>query len=127
MNESSVVRLVALTFVSASLSLPAQVPNPGAEGKLHLQWQKDYPAALKRAEAEKKPLLIDITTDWCGWSKKMDREVFADLAVQKELGSFVLLRLNPESSEKNQGIADSFGVDGFPTLVVANFRGEELG
>ena len=105
----------------------AQVPNPGSEGKLQLQWAKDYPQALKKAEAEKKPLLIDITTDWCGWSKKMDRESFSDLAVQKELRSFVLIRLNPEASEANKKIADSYGGDSFPTLIIANCRGEQIG
>src|SRR5436190_18333615 len=91
-----------VTLAVTSCSLFAQVPNPGSEGKLQLQWAKDYPEALKRAEAEKKPLLIDITTDWCGWSKKMDRESFSNLAVQKELRSLVLIRLNPEASEANQ-------------------------
>lgn len=127
MSLSPVLRVFGAVLLTSTLSLPAQVPNPGSEGKLQLQWLKDYPAALRTAEAQKKPLLLDITTDWCGWSKKMDRETFADLAVQKELRSFVLIRLNPEASEKNQKIADSFGVDGFPTLVVANYRGEQIG
>jgi thioredoxin-related protein len=113
--------------VAASLSLLAQVPNPGSEGKIQLPWLKDYAEALKKAEAEKKPILIDITTDWCGWSKKMERETFADPAVQKELRSFVLVRFNPEASDKNQQLADSYGVDGYPTLIVANFRGEQIG
>ena len=116
-----------LGLLAVQLSVSAQVPNPGSEGKIQLPWLKDYPAALKKAEAEKKPLLIDITTDWCGWSKKMDRETFADAAVQKELGSFVLIRLNPEASEPNGKVAESYGADSFPTLVVANYRGEQIG
>ena len=114
-------------LVAATFSLLAQVPNPGSEGKIQLPWLQEYSDALKKAEAEKKPLLIDITTDWCGWSKKMERETFADPAVQKELRSFVLVRFNPESSDKNQQLADSYGVDGYPTLIVANFRGEQIG
>jgi transglutaminase-like putative cysteine protease/thiol-disulfide isomerase/thioredoxin len=117
--------LLALLLTSV-IQAPAQVPNPGSEGKVPLQWLKDYSEALKRAEAEKKPVLIDFTTDWCGWSKKMDRETFADSAVQKELRTFVLIRVNPEASDKNEKISESFGVEGYPTLVVANFRGEEI-
>ena len=116
------VAAIALACFTAA----AQIPNPGSEGKIQLEWLKDYSAALKRAEAEKKPLLIDITTDWCGWSKKMERETFADASVQKELRSCVLIRLNPEASEKNQKIVELYGGDGYPTLVVANYRGEEL-
>ncbi len=107
----------------------AQVPNPGSEGKVPLQWAKNYDEALKRAGEEKKPLLIDVTTDWCGWSKKMDRESFADTAVQKVLrSSFVLLRLNPEASEQNRKVAERYGAaDSYPTLIVANYKGEEIG
>jgi transglutaminase-like putative cysteine protease/thioredoxin-related protein len=126
MNSCRITRLLVFTLVAAASNLQAQVPNPGSEGKLRLEWLKDYPEALRCAEAEKKPLLIDVTTDWCGWSKKMERETFADLVVQKELRSFILIRINPEVSDKNQKIADSFGADSYPTLVVANFRGEPI-
>src|SRR5690348_14413926 len=85
MSQYLALRVFGVTLVTVTLSLQAQVPNPGSEGKLQLQWLKEYPDALKRAEVEKKRVLIDITTDWCGWSKEMDRETFADLAVQKEL------------------------------------------
>ena len=124
--------LTAAAAIAASLlfvhsSLLAQIPSPGSEGKIQLQWLTDYPAALKKAGEEKKPLFIDITTDWCGWSKKMETETFSDKAVQKELRSFVLLRINPEASETNGKIAETYGADGYPTLVIANFKGEELG
>ena len=118
--------VAGLMCLMASFCASSQVPNPGSEGKLHLQWLKEYPEALRRSETDNKPLLIDFTTDWCGWSKKMDREAFADSAVQNELRSYTLIRINPEASDQNQKIADSFGVDGYPTLVVANFRGEQI-
>jgi hypothetical protein len=120
-------RLLGLCLLLSTAAGFAQVPDPGSEGKIPLQWLKDLPTALKKAEAEKKPVLIDITTDWCGWSKKMERETFADTAVQKELRSFVLIRLNPEASEQNGKLAESYGSDSYPTLVVANYRGEQVG
>lgn len=119
--------MLCIAVFSVALSLCAQVPDPGSEGKIPLHWLKDYPEALQKAQAEKKPLLIDITTDWCGWSKKMDRETFADSAVQKELRTFVLIRLNPEASERNEKVAESYGADSYPTLVVANYQGEQIG
>ena len=125
MNKMLLVSVLAIGL--SGFQSRAQIPNPGSEGRIQLQWLKEYSQALKRAETERKPLLIDITTDWCGWSKKMERETFADSAVQKELRSCILIRLNPEASDANQKIAESFGVDGYPTLVLANYRGEELG
>src|SRR6185503_9540045 len=116
-----------LTIVSVCLSARAQVPEPGSEGRTTLKWLKDYSAVLRQAEKEKKPVLIDFTTDWCGWSKKMDRETFAERGVQRELRSFILIRLNPEATEQNKTISDGFDISDYPTLVVTNYRGEETG
>jgi hypothetical protein len=118
--------LAVVLLVGAS-PLGAQVPNPGSEGKLKLPWLASYEQALKKAGADKKPIVLDITTDWCGWSKKMDRETFADEKVQRQLKSCVLVRLNPESSDENRKIGEQYGVDSYPTLIVANYLGEEIG
>jgi transglutaminase-like putative cysteine protease/thioredoxin-related protein len=127
MTQSSCFRAAGAALLITALAASAQVPNPGSEGKIQLPWSNDYGEALRRAETEKKPVLIVFATDWCGWSKKMERETFADSAVQKELRPFVLIRLNPEASEKNQRVFESFGVEGYPTVMIANFRGEEIG
>jgi hypothetical protein len=118
--------LVVMLLIQAGW-LCAQVPAPGSEGKIKLPWLSDYDQALKKAAAGKQPIVMDITTDWCGWSKKMDRETFADEKVQERLKACVLVRLNPESSEANEKIGERYGVDGYPTLVVANYLGEEIG
>ena len=33
-----------------------------------------FDEALARARAEKRILLVDVYTDWCGWCKKLDAE-----------------------------------------------------
>ena len=41
-------------------------------------WLDDYDAALKKAAAENKHVVIDFSgSDWCGWCKRLDKEVFA--------------------------------------------------
>lgn len=108
------------------LSLAAQIPQPGGEGRSKLPWLASYPEALKRAERDKKPILLDITTDWCSWSKKMERETFSDKDVQKALGDFVLVRLNAEE-EANESVVREFKAESYPTLLVLNFMGEAVG
>ena len=41
-------------------------------------WMTDFDAAVKKATAENKKLLVDFSgSDWCGWCIKLDEEVFS--------------------------------------------------
>ncbi len=41
-------------------------------------WTEDYAKAVEKAKTEKKNLLLDFTgSDWCGYCKALDKEVFA--------------------------------------------------
>ncbi|MCX8156385.1 MAG: thioredoxin family protein [Verrucomicrobiae bacterium] len=126
MEEKPKVFPLVLWLCCVCLPLNAQIPAPGSEGRTKLPWLANYTEALKRAEREKKPILLEVTTDWCSWSKKMERETFADKEVQKELGEFVLVRLNAEE-EANESVVKEYGVDNYPTLLVVNFKGEVVG
>ncbi len=119
-------RIVLSLFCFSLAVANAQVPVPGSEGKTPLAWAADYVSALKQAETEKKPLVIDVSTDWCGWSKKMERETFANSGVQEYLKTCVLLRVNPEASDANRTLAEQYDATGYPTLIVANYKGEAL-
>ena len=42
------------------------------------QWTMDYDAAVKLAQSSKQPMILNFTgSDWCGWCKIMDKNVFA--------------------------------------------------
>jgi len=125
--KTLLIALSAAAICAATLPANAQVPNPGSEGRIQLKWLTNYDEVLTRAKAEKKPVLIDFTTDWCGWSKKMDRETFAKKDVQKELRDFLLIRINPEANDDNEKIGEKFSISSYPTLVVVNYKGEETG
>jgi thioredoxin-related protein len=61
--------------------------------------------SLAEAEAnlqnEKKPVLIDLYTDWCGWCKVMDRKTYSNKNVAEYLGQkFYAARVNAETKEK---------------------------
>lgn len=104
----------------------AQVPTPGAEGPLKLTWQSSYTQAIQDAAKDKKPIIIDFSTDWCGWSKKMDRETFADPSIQALLKDCTLARINPEQNDENNKIAEKLKVDSYPFIFVMNYKGEVI-
>jgi protein disulfide-isomerase len=44
---------------------------------VHADWTTDYKAALVQAKAQNKLVLLDFTgSDWCGYCKLLDKEVF---------------------------------------------------
>jgi len=102
-----------------------------------LSWGTDLPAALNRARSENRMVLLDFTgSDWCGWCIKFDQDVlstakFAGYARSK----LVLVKLDyphhqtqdAALKQANGALAERFGVDGFPTFVLLNSAGKELG
>jgi protein disulfide-isomerase len=101
------------------------------------KWSTDLPAALKQAKAEKKLVLIDFTgSDWCGWCIKfkkdtLDTPEFAKYAKE----NLVLVELDfPSKKEQpaelkktNKELQTKYKVSGFPTLVVLDGDGKEVG
>ena len=92
-----------------------------------LQWQNDYDKALAAAKAAKKVLMVDLYTDWCGWCKKLDKDVYANADVKAKLTKdFVTLKINPEKSKKGMELARSFGTTGYPHIVFLDAEGKKI-
>ena len=123
----TVLGSIALTLASA--------PAPVDGGR----WFADYDEAVKIAVAEKKDLLVDFTgSDWCGWCKKLDAEVFKHEAFYAEAEkSYVLVKLDfprdPEvkalvpNPDRNRELSERYGIEGFPTILLMNSEGVVFG
>jgi len=89
-------------------------------------WHTNVMEAVDKSVAEKKPLLFFFTgSDWCGWCKKLQAEVFfkpefADWAKKNvilvELDFPRRTALAPEIQQQNQELQQMFGVRGYPTI-----------
>ena len=112
----------------AALVLTAASPLHAAEG-----WTEDFAKAQKTAAAEGKDLLIVFTgSDWCGWCIRLQKEVFTKDAFKDDAPKhFVLVELDfPQQKEQadelkkqNAELQEKFGIEGFPTIVLADAKG----
>ncbi len=97
---------------------------------------KNYGDALTEGASSRKIILVDVYTDWCGWCKRMDRDVYADPAVADYLeNNFVVAKLNAESSAKHafqetqateREISKAWGITGYPATVFLSADGEPI-
>lgn len=130
--------LIGMVMVAVVLSAACSraesdvVATVAAETNL---WLTDYDQALKVAAEKKLPVLVDFTgSDWCGWCIRLDKEVFSQDAFKayaKE--NLVLLKLDfprrnklpKDEAARNQALAEKFGIQGFPTIVLLGDDGQE--
>ncbi len=66
----------------------------------HVKWM-NISDAQANLQIEKKPMLIDLYTDWCGWCKVMDKKTYSNKNVAGYLQEkFYAVRVNAETREK---------------------------
>lgn len=81
-----------------------------------------FDEALARARSENRLVMVDVYTDWCGWCKKLDREVFASGRVADAAKGIVAVRVNAE--EGGEDVARRYGVSGYPTILFVDGAGK---
>jgi len=109
--------------------------SPSAQKTDSLTWHK-YDEGLAKAKKEKKHILVDFYTNWCGWCKRMDKNTYTDEKVKKALnGSYVAIRVNAESKEEvevdgkkitERELARKFSVRSFPTTWFLKQSGDKI-
>lgn len=132
--------VLASLVVTLSLGLCMQAvaghkkTAPATEGAEVGVWTQDYDAAKKLAAEKKLPLFLNFTgSDWCGWCKLMDKEIFSETKWKNWAKKNIVLvwidsprdkSLVPEKYvARNRQLMDSFGVRGFPTYIVLDSDG----
>jgi thioredoxin-related protein len=98
---------------------------------------KPFDKGMKDAAANKKYGFIDVYTDWCGYCKLLESQTLRSPNVMVELQkNFVSIKLNAESDEvitykgkktTQRELAAMWGVEGFPTMLFLNSKGDIIG
>jgi len=99
----------------------------------NLSWNGNLEKAIEQAKKENKAVLVNFTgSDWCIWCKRLSAEVFQQKdfeAYAKE--SLVLVMLDfpkdlqqsQETKAYNNSLAQKYGIQGFPTILLINGQG----
>ena len=100
-------------------------------------WHTDLGAAQTKAYAENRIVLINFTgSDWCGWCIRLKDEVFSKPEFTKFAGDHLVLvevdfprkKAQPAGQKQaNKALADKYFVQGYPTVVLLNSKGDKIG
>ena len=112
-------RLPRLLAVAAVLAAAARLAAPSVHDRV--SWMP-----MEEATASGRPIFYNFTAEWCAPCKRLEREYFANPRwAQRLQKSFAPVRVVDREREDGanppgvDALQKKFGVDSFPTLVVA--------
>ena len=101
-------------------------------------WLDDLEAAKEQAKRERKLILAAFEgSDWCGWCKKMEKDVYTQSEFMPTVSPrFVPVYIDSPRNrtllreavrERNPALHGEYGIRGVPCVVILDAEGKELG
>ena len=121
MKIKSIILSTLLLVLTSIKGMPC---NSYSDSTKVMFFKGSWEELLNKSLKEKKPILIDFYTTWCGPCKYMNKEGFNDSTIATRLNKgFIAYKID---AEKGVGIklAKLYNVHAYPTLVFANSKGE---
>jgi thioredoxin-related protein len=119
--------LVSIVLLSCLLPPAIAAAAPSWRG-----WDDGLASAARLG----RPVLADVYTDWCGWCRRMDRDVYERADIEAYVAAhFVPVKLDAEGramvryeGRETTGatLAGRLGVRAYPTTVFLDARGKRL-
>ena len=117
--------MLATTFVAAAL---AATSTPQG-------FTDNLDEALKSAKANKRYVVAVFSgSDWCGWCKKLEKEILSTEAFRKgAVGTYELVYidsprnknlLSEHGKANNKMLTEKYGIRGFPTVLILDDEGK---
>lgn len=120
-------------IVSLTLLVAVLLGCSKSGAKDNLTWESNLETAMQKAKQENKAVLVNFTgSDWCIWCKRLSNEVFSQSEFEKFADdNLILVKIDfprsieqsPETKLYNNQLAQRFGVEGFPTVLLFNSQG----
>jgi thiol:disulfide interchange protein len=87
--------------------------------------------ASAAAQRSNRPILYEFSAEWCGPCHLLEREVFMDTALAAKINDrYIAVKVVDRQREEGrnepavQQLIDRYGVNGFPTVVIASSDGK---
>jgi uncharacterized protein YyaL (SSP411 family) len=108
---------------AATATAPAPVTAPSAPGE-SIDWYDWEPATFALAQAENKPILLDLTAVWCHWCHVMDETTYSDRTVISLIHTrYIPIRVD---TDQRPDIQARYLMDGWPTTAFLTPQGDIL-
>ena len=123
-----IIAVIALSITAkAQETVKSEAPklyNPAADAKA------DIAAAVKKANAGHKNVLLQIGGNWCSWCLLFNGLVTKDAELNKYMNdNYVVLHVNYSKENTNEKVLASLGYPqrfGFPVFVILDGKGTRL-
>lgn len=126
MTKRIMITLLAcfITLLSVRAQESAPLYNVNADAAT------DVAAAVKKAKAEKKHVLLQIGGNWCSWCLRFNKLVTENDTLKTAMESnYVVVHVNYSKENKNEKLLAQLGYPqrfGFPVFVILDGNGSRL-
>lgn len=115
--------LAASCTVEKSTTPAQQAP---ATSSSEVWFGGSFDEGVAQARATQKLVFVDFFTTWCPPCKKLDKDTFSAAEVKAELAKMVSIKIDAESPA-GVPVAKKYRVGAYPTLLVTDGKGLEVG
>jgi thiol:disulfide interchange protein len=137
-QASNISRQSETSNPKAILSSPAEAAAPGRASATtpvtttiepvsgSISWERSLAQATETAKAENKVIVVDVYTDWCGWCKRMDQDIYSNPKIVGLSRQQVFLKLDAEDGGQGESFAGKMNVKGYPTTIILDSDGKRI-
>lgn len=118
--------LTGLAILAFVILLGASIGTARSQSILKEGWHEGaqgYERALEEAKGNQRPIALYFYTDWCGFCRKLERDVLTQPAMKPCLSSVIPVKVNPEKGPQESLLARKFGVSSFPRFFITEPKG----
>ena len=121
---------ILLLFVVLVQVVHAELKDTAKLYAVDANAEKDIAAAVKKAKAENKLVLIQAGGNWCSWCLLFDKSVKNDVQLDSAIAAnYIVYHLNYSSENQNDAVFAKYSYPqrfGFPVFLVLDQNGKLL-